>query len=346
MTVTILPEETTSTRGGFFVSSLSTLQRSSVQECICDLVRRRARFAWFAHSLWKAGNRWCKHECVDLSAAFAYFTLQSIFPLLLISLAVVAKVFGHQQSLETVLSAVNPLLPPSVVGLVDSTFRGLVAQGFGAGLFGVVVLLLTASNAFLTLQRGADRLWEDWSPLPKHHAPFSLQALQFIRSRLEAFLIVLMVALLITVQQLVVGFRQLPVELLDGIRVWFPGLVDLLQAGQISRLGQIIVPITVLSLFALLLQRVLPSRRVPVGPLIPGSILIGFGLTVLNGILSLSLISLGNRFQAYGVIGGVLVLTLWVWLIGVILYYGQCLSVELALRVRPRQQGDPNPLLV
>ena len=142
------------------------------------------------------------------------------------------------------------------------------------------------------------------------------------------------------------GFRQLPVELLDGIRVWFPGLVDLLQAGQVSRLGQIIVPTTVLSLFALLLQRVLPSRRVPVRPLIPGSILIGFGLTILNSILSLSLISLGNRFQAYGVIGGVLVLTLWVWLIGVILYYGQCLSVELALRVRPRQQGDPNPLLV
>jgi len=309
-------------------------------------VQRRARLAWFAHSLWKAGNRWCKHECVDLSAAFAYFTLQSIFPLLLISLAVVARVFGRNESLETVLSAVNSLLPPSAVGLVDSTFRGLVAQGFGAGLFGVVVLLLTASNAFLTLQRGSDRLWEDWSPLPRQPAPFSLQAVQFIRSRLEAFLIVLIVALLIAVQQLVVGFRQLPVELLDGLRLWVPGLIDFTQAGQISQFGQFILPTTVLSLFALMLQRVLPSRRVPLKPLIPGSILIGFALTILNSILSLSLISLGNRFQAYGVIGGVLVLTLWVWLIGVILYYGQCLSVELALRVRPRQPGDPNPVLV
>ena len=309
-------------------------------------MRRRARFKWIVHSLWKAGNRWCIHECVDLSAAFAYFTLQSIFPLLLISLAVVARVFGRTESLETVLAVVNPLLPPSAVDLVDTTFRGLVAQGFGAGLFGVVVLLLTASNAFLTLQRGADRLWEDWSPLPRQPAPFSLQALQFIRSRLEAFVIVLMVALLIAVQQLVVGFRQLPVELLDGLRIWFPELVDFLQAGQISQLGQIVVPATVLSLFALMLQRLLPSRRVPVKPLMPGSILIGFALTILNRVLSLSLISLGNRFQAYGVIGGVLVLTLWVWLIGVILYYGQCLSVELALRIRPPQQGDPNPLLV
>ena len=308
-------------------------------------MRRRARLAWILHSLWKAGQRWCQHECVDLSAAFAYFTLQSIFPLLLISLAVVARVFGRTESLEAVLSAVNPLLPPSAVDLVDSTFRGLVAQGFGAGLFGVVVLLLTASNAFLTLQRGSDRLWQDWSPRPTQPAPFSLQALQFVRSRLEAFVIVLMVALLIGVQQIVVGFRQLPVELLDGIRLWLPGLIDVVQAGSVSRFTQILVPITILSSLALLLQRVLPSRRVPLKPLLPGSILIGLALTILNNVLSLSLVSLGSRFQAYGVIGGVLVLTLWVWLVGVILYYGQCLSVELALRLRPRQQGDPNQYL-
>jgi membrane protein len=94
---------------------------------------------------------------------------------------------------------------------------------------------------------------------------------------------------------------------------------------------------------ALLLQRVLPSRRVPIMPLIPGSILIGLGLSFLNAALSLSLVSLGNRFQAYGVIGGVLVLTLWVWLVGVIVYFGQCWSVELAAsRMRRLSQGDPN----
>ena len=154
-----------------------------------------------------------------------------------------------------------------------------------------------------------------------------------------------MVGLLIATQQIVVGFRQLPSELLDGMRPWLPNLVDMVQAGSVFRFAQFIVPITVLSLLAMLLQRVLPSRRVPLTALVPGSILIGLGLTLLNSVLSLSLISLGSRFQAYGVIGGVLVLTLWVWLVGVIVYYGQCLSVEMALRLRPRQQGDPNPAL-
>ena len=78
-------------------------------------------------------------------------------------------------------------------------------------------------------------------------------------------------------------------------------------------------------------------------PLIPGSLLIGLLLSLLNLILGLSIVSLGSRFQAYGVIGGVLVLTLWVWLIGVVFYYGECLSVELVGACLRRQlKSAPN----
>ena len=68
----------------------------------------------------------------------------------------------------------------------------------------------------------------------------------------------------------------------------------------------------------------------PLKPLLPGSLLIGIGLTTLNLAVSKSILSLGTRFQAYGFIGGFLVLTLWVWLLGVILYFGQCWSVVIA----------------
>ena len=303
---------------------------------------RRSRFRWIVVSLWRAGQRWVSHECVDLSAAFAYFTLQSIFPLLLIALAVVANVIGKAESLDYLFASLSPVLPPSALDLVETTLRGLVDQGFGAGLFGVVVLLVTASNAFLTLQRGADRLWEEWMPSPTQSKSFSFQAIQFIRSRLEAFMIVLLLASLLLVEQVVVGFRQLPDELLATLQQFAPELSLVLRTGPVTRLGQILVPTLFLSLLALLLQRVLPSRRVPLRPLIPGSLLIGFSLTILNSVLSLSIISLGNRYQAYGVIGGVLVLTLWVWLVGLILYFGQCWSVELSLRLRQPTQGQPN----
>ena len=58
-----------------------------------------------------------------------------------------------------------------------------------------------------------------------------------------------------------------------------------------------------------------------------GALLIGVSLTGLNIALGSSLISLGARFQAYGIIGGFLVLTLWVLVVGVVLYYGVAFSV-------------------
>ncbi len=154
-------------------------------------MRKQQALRWFVLSLWRASQRWNDAACVDLSAAFAYFTLQSFFPLLLIVLSVAARVLGRTDSLDKLIIFVAQILPPSAVDLVDSTLRGLVAQGFGAGLFGVAVLVITASNAYLTLQRGADRLWSEILPPPSIDFPISTQVYQFFRARLEAFVIIL-----------------------------------------------------------------------------------------------------------------------------------------------------------
>ena len=303
---------------------------------------RRLLVRRFGGQIWQACQRWNNSECVDLSAAFAYFVLQSFFPLLLIALSLAAGVFGETDSLDNVLVSVTQFLPPSATSLVDSTLRGLVDQGFGAGILGVVVLLLTASNAYLTLQRGADRLWSEILPEPAGGLSWWQQVMQFCRTRIEAFLTVLAISVLIIFQQLVLSIGQLPEDMLGILDGFIPGLMAFVRSSPILPLGRIVVPALILSLMAWLLQVVLPSRRVPIIPLIPGSLLIGFGLAFLNKILSLSIVSLGNRYQAYGVIGGVLVLTLWVWLVGVTLYFGQCLSVELAaVRFAKPRLGEP-----
>ena len=167
-------------------------------------MRKQQALRWFVFSLWRASQRWNDASCVDLSAAFAYFTLQSFFPLLLIVLSVAARVLGRTDSLDKLIVFVAQILPPSAVDLVDSTLRGLVAQGFGAGLFGVAVLVITASNAYLTLQRGADRLWSEILPPPSIDFPLSTQVYQFFRARLEAFLIILSIAVVILIDQVLV----------------------------------------------------------------------------------------------------------------------------------------------
>ena len=291
--------------------------------------------------LWRAGLRWSQSDCVDFSAAFAYYALQSIFPLLLIALAVAAGIFGKTNGVDEVLGVILPLLPPSVGDLVESTLIGLVRQGFGAGLLGVVVLMLTASNLYLTLQRGSDRLWDSLLPPDSSHENVRGQVLEFLRNRLQAFLVVLAVATLVVMEQIIAGLGKLPQEFLEAVQEFVPILDRIVHNRHVFFLGSIVLPALWLSLLALALQRVLSSRRVPLRPLIPGSLLIGLSLSLLNLILGLSIVSLGNHFQAYGVIGGVLVLTLWVWLIGVVFYYGECLSVELVgARLRRQLRGE------
>ena len=342
-----LPEEATSAEVAFLcLLGFSLGLMYGFKSELRQSVSRRSAVQNVCGSLWRASLRWNNAECVDLSAAFAYYVLQSFFPLLLIALSVAVRVFGQTDSLDNVLAAVQPVLPSSAFALVDTTLRGLVAQGFGAGLLGVVVLLLTASNAYLTLQRGADRLWSEILPAPTLSLSLFKQVVQFCRNRVEAFLTVLGISFLIVVEQVLIGIRQLPEEILNSIDQILPGTMALVGSTPILPLGRILLPALLLSLMALLLQRVLPTQRVPLAPLLPGSVLIGFGLSFLNTVLSLSIVSLGSRYQAYGVIGGVLVLTFWVWLVGVIVYFGQCLSVELvSARLKSDRLGDPNRLI-
>ena len=253
-----LPEEATSAEVAFLcLLGFSLGLMYGFKSELRQSVSRRSAVQNVCGSLWRASLRWNNAECVDLSAAFAYYVLQSFFPLLLIALSVAVRVFGQTDSLDNVLDAVQPVLPSSAFALVDTTLRGLVAQGFGAGLLGVVVLLLTASNAYLTLQRGADRLWSEILPAPTLSLSLFKQVVQFCRNRVEAFLTVLGISFLIVVEQVLIGIRQLPEEILNSIDQILPGTMALVGSTPILPLGRILLPALLLSLMALLLQRVL-----------------------------------------------------------------------------------------
>ena len=286
---------------------------------------------WIIKSLWGACERWSKSDCIDLSAAFAYYTLQSFFPILLISLSIASWFLGKQDGLDQqIISVAAQILPPSVVELVETTLFKLIDQGFGAGILGAMFLLFTAGNAYLSLQRGSDRLWEDELPSRRINSAWQEQASRFLRNRIEAFLVVFFIGFLMVLDQISANLRMIPTTVLEKISNSSNFISELILKLPLLQVGQFALPLVGFSLMALLLQALLPSRKVPLKPLIPGSILIGIGLTTLNLAVSKSILSLGTRFQAYGFIGGFLVLTLWVWLLGVVLYFGQCWSVVIA----------------
>ena len=289
------------------------------------VVRRKLRPFWDAYALW------LRADCVDLSAAFAYHSLQSFFPALLIALALASRLLGgNGELLERLIALASTVLPASAMPIFEVTVKRFTAQGFGAGLLGALLLVLSASNMYLTLQRGADRLW--WNR-PYGFDGLAWQELvrRFIGLRLKALAVLILTALLIVLDQLISGFRFFGSSLLrDWILAWLPwswGWLGSVSIG-VDLTISFLLGFTATAVFLWLL----PSRPIPWRASLPGALLISSSMTALNVLLGRSLLLLGVRFQAYGVVGGVLVLTLWIWLVGVLLYYGQCLSVVLCRR--------------
>ena len=292
--------------------------------------------------LWAASRLWLKADCVDLSAAFAYHMLQSFFPALLIALSLLSRFLGRDQDLLLrIKELVAQVLPAANLPMFEITLQRFTRQGFGAGLIGALLLVLNANNIYLTLQRGADRLWWD--------RPFDLPPLRweelvrrFLLLRLKAFLLLLLAASLLVIDQLVSHLR------LFGFKVLRQWLIEALPSSlhwlvNVSGSADLLISLLIGSITALLLLWLLPSRPIPLRPLLAPAMLVGISLTLLNLLLSRVLIAIGIRFQAYGVVGGVLILTLWIWLVGLILYYGQCLGVVLS---RSRRGGRSTPVLL
>ena len=280
--------------------------------------------------LWRSYRLWDREDCVDLSAAFAYHSLQSFFPILLIALGVASRILGRVEGLtDNILDLAAQVLPPGVLPLVSATLLKLYRQGPGAGLIGVLFLLITASNAYLSLQRGADRLWGFRSLAATQPLVWTQAVGRFLRARIESFALVLLIGFFVVLDQLTTNFRLLSpgswrvflASLFPSSwRVWFP----------VPVLLDLALSLLIAFCLSFLLLRLLPTRRVPRAPLIPGALFIAIILSGLNLAVGRSLISLGARFQAYGVIGAVLLLTLWVWLAALVLYFGMAISVVLA----------------
>lgn len=300
----------------------------------------RRPLIWCLIDAWRALRLWLRFDCVDLSAAFAYHALQSALPGLLIVLALAGRVLGANADLqERLIVLAGEVLPAQVAVIVDMVLERLSAQTVGAGLTGLLVLALTASNAYLTLQRGADRLWWGRSDAVADRG-FWQAVRRYVALRCKALGLVMIFTCVLVLDQLLIRWG---VWRVDPLRLGVGGWLPFVTAGPAPwRWLLTVLWSLVVGFWAWwLLLWLLPSRRIGWQALLPGAVVISVAITGLNMLLGRILWVLGLRFQAYGVVGGVLVLTLWVWMIGAIIYYGQCFCIVR----QQRWLRKPLPLL-
>ncbi|UXE60211.1 MAG: YihY/virulence factor BrkB family protein [Woronichinia naegeliana WA131] len=255
-----------------------------------------------------------------MGAALAYYALFSLFPICLVMLSLLGWLLGPKtDSYAQLLILAKNALPPEPYQIVQETLLNLNESSLEAGLIGFFLLLLTASKIFEALTRSVNKVWK-LEPRSVTQSGLKNQIVAFFKDKILAFLLVLSTVLVFLLSMLSNLILQIVMEIINHFHSLIPWLKldDLLLFKSVqASISYLMIATVIMALF-----KVLPSCRITWQSVWLGALLTTLLLMLLQNFVSNGIIRIGESFQAYGVIGNVMVLLLWIYLIFQIFFLG------------------------
>jgi membrane protein len=263
---------------------------------------------------------WQQDDCLEMGAALAYYALFSLFPICLVMLSLLGWLLGPKtDNYSQLLTLAKNALPPEPYQIVQETLLNLNQSSLGAGLIGFFLLLLTASKIFEALTRSVNKVWK-LEPRSVTQSGLKNQIVAFFKDKILAFLLVLSTVLVFLLSMLSNLILQIVMEIINHFHSLIPWLKldDLLLFKSVqASISYLMIATVIMALF-----KVLPSCRITWQSVWLGALLTTLLLMLLQNFVSNGIIRIGESFQAYGVIGNVMVLLLWIYLIFQIFFLG------------------------
>ncbi|MFD1393291.1 YihY/virulence factor BrkB family protein [Lacticaseibacillus jixianensis] len=249
-----------------------------------------------------------------MSAALAYYTLLSLFPIFIV-VGNLLPVFGFSYS--QIQGYLTQVIPTGVMNFINPIIRNLIASSSGSVLsVAGLVTLWTAGLAVNGLKTGFNRAY-DVKPRQNY----------FVQRLLSMVIIFFMILMLGGVMvaytfgrqflEWLVPLLRLSTQWLDTFNTWrWP------------------VTLTALFLVIFVIDFLLPNARIKFWTIIPGGTFTVVSWLALGQIFSWYMRRFGTRISTYGTLSTVIALLLWLdlmamlWLIGVVVnaiiaeYYG------------------------
>ena len=275
-------------------------------------------------------------DCPGLAGQMAYFTLLSLFPLLMSLVAVAGLVMDDPEStLRTLTESMQGVLPQEGMGLlVDYIDRTLRSATSGVLLFGILATLWSESTTSYALINAANRAYElrETRPLWKVWG--------------VSLLMVFCLALLIGALALVIFSTETGgyLQRLTGLPDFFLTLWGVMRW---------VVAFAAVTLVHSILYYMAPSADVPFKWITPGGRQATVLILLSSVALSFYVANFGRYDQLYGPIGAVIVLMLWLYVGSFMVILGVEMNAVLARMTEERKdtkiiQSDsradkPNP---
>jgi len=282
-------------------------------------------------------QKWKRDECSEMGAALSYYALFSLFPTFLVVLSVVGFFLGPDtNAVDQVLRYAQTALPPMAYQIFEDAMSHLNQSSVGAGAIGFGLLLFTSSNVFGALDRFVDKIWRVYGT---KQDTLSLRAslIKVVQSRLLAFALVIGTSALMIVSLL----SNIALKTLRSILINFNEFITFIDLNEVALLRNIQIGVSFLTLCLVIgtLFKILPSTCVRLRDIWPGSLMTTSLLVALQQLISNSIIRIGSQYQSYGLIGGVMVLMLWLYLTCQIFFIGNVFTYVFAHLYGSRSRG-------
>jgi membrane protein len=249
------------------------------------------------------------------AGAMVYYALVSLVPLLLLLLAALGLLLRFSEVAASVEGQLLLTIETSAGAEIRATIQQLLnrlqQQSLIAGFISMLGLVWTASVLFSHLRLCFRALWKHAPPLVSGSVRVAIRATFFERA--VAFLMVLSAGVL-----LLAGLSLLAViQWLSGLFLDLP-FVDRAPGWLLALPSTFVVGILT---FALLFK-FLPPVRLRWSDVWLAAALCAVAWIIVTEVLVLYSVFAGNRLGAYGAVGGLLMLMLWMNTVSQVLFFG------------------------
>jgi membrane protein len=246
---------------------------------------------------------------MELAAALSYYTLLSLAPLVLMTVAVAGLVFERATVERRIVTEMGLLIGSEGSEVVQTVLRHArdPAKGTLSVVIGTAVLLLGATTVFAQLQSSLNRIWK----VEESSRGSAGMLWLFVKERLLSLAMVLAVGFLLLVSLVISAAVVAIGEALGGVS----------HAGIVLEALNLLVSLIVVTVLFATIFKVLPDAPVAWRDVWVGAVTTSVLFTVGKSLIGLYLgrTSIGSP---YGAAGSLVVMTVWVFYASMIVFLG------------------------
>jgi membrane protein len=257
-----------------------------------------------------------------LAAGIAYYTILSLFPLILGLLALASFFISPQTAKDWMMDFFRQNLPTST-DLLEQNLDNIYRFQSVAGLASLVALFWTASNMFAAISRSVNRAWDI-----HQNRPFLVQKARHLTMAVAT-------GLLMPLSVVVAASRAFIDDLVPGVVEEIPFLQSIgsmVITSFLSFLGALVV-------FSMI-YKYMPNTRTYWSYILPGAILAAFLFEVAKHAFIIYLNNFANYQNVYGSLASVIILLVWIYYLALILVLGAEFSSEYIRMRRGLSEGE------